>query len=337
MISASTEWCTVRPLGPTDRIDPDPDALDGLLTDANDAAREYSASVLDRALGRAGSMTSTDHVRLDSAHALGPALFGLVDHLLDGSPPSPSLARGDAQPPGTPGGLMAALERGESCRYEAVGARHRVFRRLEEHVRRLGWRDPRVRLVVMGPGAVFEAPAAPRHLVVQAGGPTTVVVDGRAPIVVDSSGGLVLRDAHLDVRAERLVALLSVVCSGDDPMGADELARSTPVSSSLLAHHLTVARRGGAAPESAVALAVRYHHPGGAHPIAGVGFASAGSVWEVPPRLVGAVGRLLSGPPVTVGELGEIAGLDLAAALDATLQLVRLGLCEPCDASEPLT
>jgi hypothetical protein len=83
---------------------------------------------------------------------------------------------------------------------------------------------------------------------------------------------------------------------------------------------------------------VRNHHPGGAFGLCGEpdALVAGGRVWSLDRRLIWAIGRLMSGPPVSAEEFARLSSLSERQGMEAVMELVRSGLCEPCAPSEPL-
>jgi hypothetical protein len=320
--------------------------LAAALADANAAAGRYSRVTLAAQIGAGVELIDGAATSFETASLLGPGVVGLIEHLVAASPPERVGQRRQGPSNLAPDALVRVLAADGLVELRAVQDRHRFLRRLLEHLRRLGWSDVSIDIVLLGPGGRLEVPAAPRSLVVQAHGSS--FFDGPGTLTsFEPAMGCAMAGLAAELRCSEGMSIVVVVVAErvDEPTGGvvestDLLARAhEPPSSTArlvqLLHLEELAARGVLDPQ---AILVRGRHPAGAYAVEGVPgeIACGGEVWRVHPSLQSALGRILSGPPVSGQELGELAGLGPQEAVAATLALARCGLCEPCDGSEPL-
>jgi hypothetical protein len=308
------------------------------LAEANAAAREYSATLLERELGASLVIDDGGTVWFDQATSLGPGLIGIIEHLMHGTP--------DAPEPGVPSDLLRVAATQSAVVFGSIGRHHRYIRRLDEHLRRIGWLAPSLDLVFLGPGGVWSAPTCARRLVVQVIGAVEHETGSGVSRSIDAGAGCATAAQGVDLRSnDRLSVSLSVSARGvDEPPLADPgshtfSAASRPaVSSASLRHVLNLEELRFQRRLVPRGLTVRSHHPGGAFGIASSAgdFVSGGVVWSTEPGLTSAVGRLLSGPPVSADEFAELASISGDHGVEALIQMIRAGLCEPCVPPEPL-
>jgi len=309
-----------------------------MLADANEAAYEYSAALLERELGVSPMIGDGDLSFFKEAESLGPGLIGVIEHLMDGI--------GGAAVPGAPDALLRSVAASHAVVFRSIGRHHRYVRRLDEHLRRIGWAEPALDLIVLGPGGGSAEPFCSRRLVVQVVGSVVCTAGSGGPKSIGPGAGCVAGDRYLELEShDRVSITLSVsaqavgrATGAQGPADASFAARRPSVSSATLQHVLTLDELHSQGRLAARGLTVRSHHPGGAFGVAAslADFVSGAVVWSLRPQLMPAVGRLLSGPPVAADEFADLASISCSDGVDALMQLIHAGLCEACTPPEPL-